>query len=587
MSTVNRKLTSILATDCVGFSSHMEKNEEKTLENLKACRSIIDPYIEEFGGKIFYTAGDSVIADFPSPVSCVNAATNFQKAIYERNKNKDAESKLVWRVGIHMDDVIIEGDNIYGSGVNIAARLEAACTPEQILLSSAVKDQVNNKIDGTIEDAGTKSLKNISDSFQTFGISPTGSKIDKTDGNQYAERTKKENDKPKLAVMPFTNMNNDEDGGFLVDGIVEDLITEFSRIRELEIVSRQSCFDFRDNDQELDKFCETFSVDYIVTGNIRSSGKRVRISIELSDVKEGKTLWSNKYDKILDDIFDIQDEIVRKISFTLLGEIELSSLERASRKPTDTLSSYELLLKGKQLHHKVQKDALLNALDTFDNAIKADENNGQAYAWKACALGQGLFRGYIEEDFNTVWTQALDNLKKARELNDNDFEVHRLMAEVSLAMKDFRAAQRHSKTCYEQVPNDPRVLSVYGEVCIRTGKVDEGLDALKLALDIDPVAQGKTNSDSRHSAVLFAYYMARNREGCLEEINNLDEIDFKSWLVTSKICSDEEHSYESLDWFQEGKKLFSEKDLEKEVTDFRLNNDSATEALTAFARGLF
>ena len=587
MSTVNRKLTSILATDCVGFSSHMEKNEEKTLENLKACRSIIDPYIEEFGGKIFYTAGDSVIADFPSPVSCVNAATNFQKAIYERNKNKDEESKLVWRVGIHMDDVIIEGDNIYGSGVNIAARLEAACTPEQILLSSAVKDQVNNKIDGTIEDAGTKSLKNISDSFQTFGISPTGSKIDKTDGNQYAERTKKENDKPKLAVMPFTNMNNDEDGGFLVDGIVEDLITEFSRIRELEIVSRQSCFDFRDNDQELDKFCETFSVDYIVTGNIRSSGKRVRISIELSDVKEGKTLWSNKYDKILDDIFDIQDEIVRKISFTLLGEIELSSLERASRKPTDTLSSYELLLKGKQLHHKVQKDALLNALDTFDIALKTVENNGQAYAWKACALGQGLFSGDIEEDFNTVWTQALDNLKKARELNDNDFEVHRLMAEVSLAMKDFRAAQRHSKTCYEQVPNDPRVLSVYGEVCIRTGKVDEGLDALKLALDIDPVAQGKTNSDSRHSAVLFAYYMARNREGCLEEINNLDEIDFKSWLVTSKICSDEEHPYESLDWFQEGKKLFSEKDLEKEVTDFRLNNDSATEALIAFARDLF
>ena len=196
MSNVNRKLTSILATDCVGFSSHMEKNEEKTLDNLKACRSIIDPYIEEFGGKIFYTAGDSVIADFPSPVSCVNAATNFQKAIHERNKNIDEESQFVWRVGIHMDDVIIEGDNIYGSGVNIAARLEAACTPEQILLSSAVKDQVNNKIEGKIEDAGTKSLKNISDSFQTFGISPTGQEVPKTDGNKYAEKAKKESYKP-------------------------------------------------------------------------------------------------------------------------------------------------------------------------------------------------------------------------------------------------------------------------------------------------------------------------------------------------------------------------------------------------------
>ena len=587
MSNVNRKLTSILATDCVGFSSHMEKNEEKTLDNLKACRSIIDPYIEEFGGKIFYTAGDSVIADFPSPVSCVNAATNFQKAIHERNKNIDEESQFVWRVGIHMDDVIIEGDNIYGSGVNIAARLEAACTPEQILLSSAVKDQVNNKIEGKIEDAGTKSLKNISDSFQTFGISPTGQEVPKTDGNQYAEKAKKESYKPKLAVMPFTNMNNDEDGGFLVDGIVEDLITEFSRIRELEIVSRQSCFDFRDSDQDLDKFCESFGVDYVVTGNIRLSGKRARISIELSDFKENKSVWNNKYDRILEDIFDVQDEIVRKISYTLFGEIELSSLQRANRKPTDTLSSYELLLKGKALHHKVQKDALLNALDTFDSAIKADEKNGQAYAWKACALGQGLFRGYIEEDFNVVWKQAEDNLKKARELNENDFEVHRLMSEVTLAMKDFRAAQRHSKLAYDMVPNDPRVLSVYGDVCVRTGKVDEGVDALKLALDLDPIPQGKTNADPRHAGLLFAYYMSRDKDGCLEQIGHLDEIDVRSWLITSKICSDEEHDYENLDWFKEGKKLFADKDWEKVVPDFRLNNDSASEALIEFGKGLF
>ena len=587
MSNVNRKLTSILATDCVGFSSHMEKNEEKTLENLKACRSIIDPYIEEFGGKIFYTAGDSVIADFPSPVSCVNAATNFQKAINERNKNIDEESQFVWRVGIHMDDVIIEGDNIYGSGVNIAARLEAACTPEQILLSSAVKDQVNNKIEGKIEDAGTKSLKNISDSFQTFGISPSGQEVPKTDGNQYAEKAKKDSYKPKLAVMPFTNMNNDEDGGFLVDGIVEDLITEFSRIRELEIVSRQSCFDFRESDQDLDKFCETFGVDYVVTGNIRLSGKRARISIELSDFKENKSVWNNKYDRILEDIFDVQDEIVRKISYTLFGEIELSSLQRANRKPTDTLSSYELLLKGKALHHKVEKDALLNALDTFDNAIKADEKNGQAYAWKACALGQGLFRGYIEEDFNVVWKQAQDNLKKARELNENDFEVHRLMSEVTLAMKDYRAAQRHSKLAYDMVPNDPRVLSVYGNVCVRTGKVDEGLDALKLALDLDPIPQGKTNADPRHVDLLFAFYMSRDKEGCLEQIEYLDEIDVRSWLITTKICSDEEHEYESLDWFQEGKKLFAEKEWEKVVPDFRLNNDSASEALIEFGKRLF
>jgi len=587
MSNVNRKLTSILATDCVGFSSHMEKNEEKTLENLKACRSIIDPYIEEFGGKIFYTAGDSVIADFPSPVSCVNAATNFQKAIFDRNKTNDNESKLIWRVGIHLDDVIIEGDNIYGNGVNIAARLEAACSPGQILLSSSVKDQVNNKVECQIEDAGTKSLKNITDSFQTFGISPTGEQIIKTDGVKYAEKEKEGNYKPKLAVMPFSNMNKDEDGGFLVDGIVEDLITEFSRIKELEILSRQSCFDFKDSEIDLKTFCKNFEVDFVVTGNIRTSGKRVRISVELSDAKNDQQIWNNKFDRIMEDIFDIQDEIVRKISFTLLGEIELSSLERANRKPTEALSSYELLLKGKALHHKVEKGALLNALTTFDDAIKADEKNGQAYAWKACALGQGLFRGYIEEDFNSVWKQAEDNLKKARELNENDFEVHRLMSELSLAMKDFRAAQRHSKLCYDMVPNDPRVLSVYGEVCLRIGKVDEGLDALKLALELDPIPQGKTNADTRYASVLFGHFMSRNKDACLEVIENLDRIDSKSWLITAKICSDEEHEFESLNWFEEGKNSFVKTDWKQEVENFRMNNDDATNVLIEFAESLY
>jgi len=587
MSNVNRKLTSILATDCVGFSSHMEKNEEKTLENLKACRSIIDPYIEEFGGKIFYTAGDSVIADFPSPVSCVNAATNFQKAIFDRNKTNDNESKLIWRVGIHLDDVIIEGDNIYGNGVNIAARLEAACSPGQILLSSSVKDQVNNKVECQIEDAGTKSLKNITDSFQTFGISPTGEQIIKTDGVKYAEKEKEGNYKPKLAVMPFSNMNKDEDGGFLVDGIVEDLITEFSRIKELEILSRQSCFDFKDSEIDLKTFCKNFEVDFVVTGNIRTSGKRVRILVELSDAKNDQQIWNNKFDRIMEDIFDIQDEIVRKISFTLLGEIELSSLERANRKPTEALSSYELLLKGKALHHKVEKGALLNALTTFDDAIKADEKNGQAYAWKACALGQGLFRGYIEEDFNSVWKQAEDNLKKARELNENDFEVHRLMSELSLAMKDFRAAQRHSKLCYDMVPNDPRVLSVYGEVCLRIGKVDEGLDALKLALELDPIPQGKTNADTRYASVLFGHFMSRNKDACLEVIENLDQIDSKSWLITAKICSDEEHEFESLNWFEEGKNSFVKTDWKQEVENFRMNNDDATKVLIEFAESLY
>ncbi len=586
MSNVKRRLATILATDCVGFSKHMTENEELTLENLKACRSIIDPLIEEYGGRIFYTAGDSVIADFSSPVECVNAAIRFQKSIADRNNTLNQESQLVWRVGIHLDDVIIEGENIYGNGVNIAARLEAQCAPGQILLSRVVQEQVNERVNFTIEAAGTKALKNISNSYEVFGIAASGGSVIHS-GSSESESDKNKDYKPKIAVLPFSNMNNDEDSGFLVDGIVEDLITEFSRVKELEIVSRQSCFDFKESGLDVKTFCGNFDVDFSVTGNIRSSGKRVRISIELSEVETGKAIWSNKFDKILDDIFDVQDEIVRKISHALLGEIEVSSLQRANRKPTENLTSYEYLLKGKVMHHKVQKDALLESIQLFDKAIEADPNNGQAYAWKGCAIGQGLGRGFLEGDMSTHWASAVKSIEKAMEINENDFECHRIFGEVNLSQHDFRAAEMHARKCYELVPNDPRVLSIYGDVMVRVGSVDDGLEALERALEVDPVAQGKTNSDSRTAAVLFGYFMARDSRKCLELIEKLQDLDTRSWLITAKICDDEEIEYKALGWFQKGLAKFRDIEWQNEVNRFHLNNAGSQKALEEFGSSQF
>ena len=583
MTNVNRKLSTILAADCAGFSRFMDKNEELTLETLKRCRSIIDPIIAKYSGRIFYTAGDSVIAEFQSPLNAVNAAIDFQSNIHDENNSIKNGIKLIWRVGIHLDDVIIEGDNIYGTGVNIAARLESSCKPGQILISSMVKEQISNKIKFVIHDAGKKSLKNISTAYQTFGISPAGDEVEKTKADQETSK----NYKPKLAIMPFSNINDDNEGSYLVDGIVEDLITEFSMIKELKIVSRQSCFDFKSSGDDIKKFCKKFSVDYIVTGNIRSAGKRVRISVELSEPSNSNIIWNNKYDKVLEDIFEVQDEIVRNISISILGEIEISSLERARRKPTDSLTSYELLLKGKVLHHEFKKDACLEAITTFDKAIEADENNGQAYAWKACAIGQALVRGFIKGDFDEHWKIAEGCLEKARRLDNNDFEVHRLLAEVKLSQENFLAAEKHAKTCYKLVPNDPRVLSVYGEVLVRVGKVDEGLNALEKAYELNPVASGKTNEDHRLSAILFANYMARNLEECTNTINKLENIDFRSWLLTSKLCSDENYEFKNKSWFKEGKLRYN--NLQKytdEIVRFKLNNKSNTKALVEFLNNL-
>ena len=564
----------------------MDRDEELTLKNLKLCRSIIDPIIDKYDGRIFYTAGDSVIADFQSPVSSVNAAIDFQKLILKKNNLLKNDFKLVWRVGIHLDDVIIEGDNIFGTGVNIAARLESVCSPGQILFSTAVKEKVFNKISINIEDAGTKVLKNISASYQTYGISPSGNSIVKTNAKEYTEN-KKKSYKPKLAVMPFSNIKNDEEGSYLVDGIVEDLITEFSMIRELEIVSRQSCFDYRSSEQNLNDFSKKFDLDYLVTGNIRSSGNRVRVIVELSETINNNVIWSNKYDRVLKDIFEVQDEIVKKVSLSLLGEIEISSLERAKRKPTENLTSYELLLKGKVLHHKFNKEALIEALNTFDKAIEADKNNGQAYAWKACAIGQGLGRGYLNGDPNTIWNEAESCLEKAREIDDNDFEVHRLLAEVKLSQENFKAAEKHARKCFKLVPNDPRVLSVYGEILVRIGQIDKGLEAIENAYNLNPVASGKINEDHRLSSLLFANFMARNRKTCIEIINKLENIDFKSWVLTAKLCNDEEYQYKKADWFLLGKSNFINTNWKEEIVRFRLNNDSITKSLIDFAKNLF
>ncbi len=584
MANIKRKLSTILAADCVDFSSHMDRNEELTLKALKSCRFIIDPIIDKYGGHIFYTAGDSVIADFSSPVNSVNAAIEIQKLIYKRNSSENIMQKLVWRIGLHLDDVIIEGDNIFGTGVNIAARLETQCTPGQILISPALKEQVVNKISSNIKDAGTKILKNISQSYQTYAIAPAGDTIFKT--NAIVNIKNNTNYKPKIAIVPFSNMNNDKDGSYLVDGIVEDLITEFSMIRELEIISRQSCFDFKSSGLSLKSFCKNFNLDYIITGNIRSSGKRVRISVELSDSNNSKIMWGKKYDRVLEDIFEVQDEIVKKISIALLGEIELSSLNRANRKPTESLSSYELLLKGKVLHHKINKDSLLEAIKTFDNAIKKDKSNGQAYAWKACAIGQGLGRGYIKGDTNKIWKEAETCLEKAKELDDNDFEVHRLLAEINLSQSNFKAAEKHARKSYNIVPNDPRVLSVYGEILVRCGQVDEGLESLERAYDLDPIAQGKTSPDHRNSGVLFAHYMARNLNKCLSIIIKLENIDLRSWILTAKLCNDMEYNYKHSDWFKKGKYQYAKADWSKEIHNFKLNNISATNKLIEFANDL-
>lgn len=540
MSKVNRRLATILATDCVGFSKFMEADEEGTLLSLKACRAIIDNLIEEHGGRIFHTAGDSVLAEFNSTVECLNAAKHFQEALNSRAEKLIDAAPLVWRVGIHVDDILVEADNVYGRGVNIAARLEAHCEPGQILVSRIVREQVQKRVSFAIQAAGSRSLKNISDEFEVFSVVDLSSidhekadpELSKTQAQDIKKSATSVRSKPRLAILPFENNSRESDAGFLVDGIVEDLITEFSMIRELDVLSRATTTEFKNSDADALTFASNFSSDFVVMGGIRSSGSRIRINVELIDATSGSVLWSQKYDRVMDDVFDIQDQIVRAITIRLLGEIELNSLGRAKRKPTENISSYEFLLRAKEQHHLFTAEANKKALEFIDKAILLDEGNAQAHAWKTCTLGQGMYREYFNpEEIESAQTNAIYHLNKALELNENDFEVHRMLSAVYLSNHEYDKAAEHGLKAFQLNPNDPRVLSGTGEVLVRVNQQDQGLDMLEKALALDPVPMGQTTSDNRFKDLVLGYFLANKLEQCIETAKALVEFDERSWLL--------------------------------------------------------
>ena len=516
-----RKLAAILAADVVGFSKKMGENENRTLKNLKACRTITDESIEANHGRVFGSAGDSVIAEFASPVDAIVAAVEFQRNLRDRNLEIPPEDQMELRVGLNLGDVIIEGDNLYGDGVNIAARLEPLAEPGGICVSGKFHEEVRRKLDLSFVSTGPQEMKNIDDPVHTFNVllgheTEDVSQISSADQSSIQLRQQSANAKPRLIVLPFNNLSNVEDNDFLVDGIVEDIITEFSRINSIEVISRNTAFSFKGKEVNNAQIATEFGIDFIANGSIRSSGNRIRISVELTDPESGNSIWSERYDRTMDDVFEVQDEIVRKVIVMLVGKLEMAGLERAKRKPTENLTSYEYLLRGRDFHHKFSKEGVLSAIEMLDKSIEADPNNALAYAWRACSIGQGMGQGYLEGNLEDILAEAKLMIQKSLELDENDFECHRLLCEINKFFKDFEQAEYYGRKGFEMNPNDPRIVSAYGDLLVLTGRAGEGTDLLIKAYELDPVGMGASNADSRLGDVMFGAYMKGDYEQCLE-----------------------------------------------------------------------
>ena len=536
-----RKLAAILAADVVGFSKKMGENEDRTLRNLKACRTLTDESIEAHHGRVFGSAGDSVIAEFASPVDAIVAAVEFQRNLRDRNLKITPEDQMEFRVGLNLGDVIVEGDNLYGDGVNVAARLEPLAEPGGICVSGKFHDEVRRKLDLGFVSKGTQEMKNIEEPVQTFNVllgheTEEVSQISSSAPSAAPTvRQPSANEKPRLIVLPFNNLSNVEDNDFLVDGIVEDLITEFSRINSIEVISRNTAFSLKGKEIENTKIAAEFGIDFIATGSIRSSGNRIRISVDLTDPAMGSSIWSERYDGTMDDVFEVQDEIVRKVIVALVGKLEMAGLERAKRKPTENLTSYEYLLRGRDFHHKFSKEGVLSAIEMLDKSIEADPNNAQAYAWRACSLGQGLGRGYLEGDQETHFQKLQSLIQKALELDENDLECNRILCELNKLFEDFEQSEFYGKKAYDMNSNDPRVVCAYGELLVLTNRADEGTDLLIKAYELDPVGMGASNADKRLGDVMFGAYVKGDFQQCLEYDKKIGKKQPIAWIT--KIAS--------------------------------------------------
>jgi adenylate cyclase len=510
----DRRLAAVVAADVVGYSRLMEVDEAGTLARLKTVRlELIDPAIAKCKGRIIKTTGDGMLVEFQSVTEALRCAVDFQERMARRNRDMPASRTLLYRIGINLGDVIVESDDIFGDGVNVAARLEAMAEPGGICVSAAVRDQVGDRLGVAYEDLGDRQLKNISRPVHVFKVLIDG-QAPAPGITPSAEQPTPQKDarKPSIAVLPFINMSGDAEQEFFSDGLTEDIITELSRFRELLVISRNAVFVHKGKPVKAQQIAREFGVDYVVEGSVRKAADRVRVTVQLIDGETETHVWAERYDRKLEDIFAIQDEVTSSISATLFGRVEAAKHDRAQRKPTGNMAAYEYLLAGKVLHHWSNRDANAKALQMLDRAIELDPKYAHAHAWKACVTGQAWLHGWCE-DANASLQTIGNELQTALSLDNNDADVHRVLAALKLNFNEHDKAMYHQQRALSLNPNNDLIVVQQGEVLTWVGRPDEGIEWIRRAMRLNPYHPerfwshlGRAQYTARHYADAIASY---------------------------------------------------------------------------------
>lgn len=500
---MERRLAAVLCTDVVGYSRLMELDEAETLAALKRRRKdILEPLVRTHHGRVIKVMGDGVLVEFASAVNAVACAIELQRHMAAANAGLPEDRRIVMRIGVNLCDAIVEGSDLYGEGVNVAARLEALTEPGGISISGAAYDQVKNKIDARFEDLGPQTLRNLRDPIRVYRVLP-GERPPR--GSERPPGTEVNQDKPSVAVLPFVNMSDDPERLYFSDGLTEDIITGLSRFRQLLVIARNSSFQYRGKAVDVRQVARDLGVRFVVEGSVRTAGTRLRVTAQLIDAAAGCHIWAERFDRELTDIFAVQDEITRTIVASLAGRIEDADRRRALRKNPGDLSAYDLLLQGRHCLDRGSQQDVLKARGLFERVIALDPDYAAAYV--------ALAETYFYEAVST-WAPSPEAAAErlfqlahvAAGLDDQESRARLCLAWGHWQVEgNFEMAKAQIEEAIALNPNDLDNYCLKGFLLTYTGELEEGIWCTSEAIRRAPNMPEKC----LHSRVMAEYLLGR------------------------------------------------------------------------------
>lgn len=486
-----------MAADVVGYSRLMGADEVGTLSRLKqSLAEVVKPQVEAHRGRIFKLMGDGALIEFGSAVDAVVCAVEIQNEMARRNAQLPEERRILYRIGINVGDVIIEGDDVYGDGVNVAARVEALADPGGIYISRSARDQVRDRIPINIEDRGEQSVKNIARPVHVFSVilGDDGAVIVEDAGAFVAEAApiaaqrpaaSGVPDKPSIAVLAFDNMSDDPDQSYFSDGIGEDIITDLSKLSDLHVIARNSSFAYKGRAVSIPNVAAELGVRYVVEGSVRKAGNRVRVTAQLIDSTTGGHIWADRFDRDLTDIFAVQDELTQEIVAALKLKLTSDDKDRLTHKPAVDIEAYNLFLRGREQTWLHTRSGNIEGRKLLERALEIEPDYAAAQARIAFSLVIDYVNGW-SDDPEAALRAGLTRAEQAIRMDDEDAQCHFALAAASLWSRDLDRALVSSERCLALQPNSPEGYLTMSHVQIFSGDAAAALKTIDTYMTLDP-----------------------------------------------------------------------------------------------------